>query len=70
MTLIEASPDAYVERGRIEKVHSVRNSGARGHKGLLDWCMPAIARGRMYVRTPVEIIRYDIRDRGAAGDPK
>ena len=54
----------------VEKVHGVRNSGARGHKGLLDWCVPAIAGGRMHIRTPLEIICYDIRDRGGAGDPK
>jgi hypothetical protein len=30
--------------------------------------MPVIARGRLYIRTPVEIICYDIKDRGAAGE--
>ncbi len=68
LRLIEANPNAYVEKGRIEKVHNLRNSGARGHKGLLDWNMPVIARGRLYLRTPVEIICYDIRDRSAAGE--
>lgn len=62
LTLIGANPKAYVEKGRIEHIHNVRNTGARGHKGLLDWCMPVIARGRMFIRTPVEIICYDIRD--------
>jgi hypothetical protein len=27
--------------------------------------MPVIAQGRLFIRTPVEIICYDIRDRGA-----
>ena len=34
---------------------------------LLDWNMPVIARGRLYIRTPVEIICYDIRDESADG---
>ena len=65
VTLIEANPSGYVEQGRIERVHDVRNTGARGHKGLLDWNMPVIAGGRLFIRTPVEIICYDIRDRPA-----
>jgi outer membrane protein assembly factor BamB len=68
LTLIEANPNAYVERGRIEKVHNLRNTGPRSQKGLLDWNMPVIARGRLYIRTPVEIICYDIRDRSATGE--
>ena len=66
LTLIEANPSAYVEKGRIEKVHDLSNAGFRGHKGLLDWNMPVIARGRLFIRTPVEIICYDIRDPSAA----
>jgi hypothetical protein len=62
LALIEANPNAYVEKGRIEKMHSLRNTGPRSQKGLLDWNMPVIARGRMYIRTPVELICYDIKD--------
>ena len=68
VTLIEANPSAYVEKGRIEKVHNLRNTGPRSQKGLLDWNMPVIARGRLYIRTPVEIICYDIRDRSATDE--
>jgi outer membrane protein assembly factor BamB len=67
LTLIEASPSAYVEKGRIEHVHDLRNTGPRSQKGLLDWNMPVIARGRLYIRTPVEIICHDIKDQGARG---
>jgi hypothetical protein len=63
--LIEANPKEYVETGRIDKVHTLKNTGARSQKGLLDWCMPAISRGRMYIRTPVELICYDLRDEAA-----
>jgi hypothetical protein len=71
LTLIEANPTAYVETGRIDKVHDLRNTGPRSQKGLLDWNMPVIARGRLYIRTPAEIICYDIRDGGVSGkNPK
>ena len=70
LTLIEADPTAYIERGRIEKIHELSNTGARSQKGLLDWNMPVIARGRMYIRTPTELICYDIRDRAAGGQMK
>jgi hypothetical protein len=33
---------------------------------LLDWNMPVIARGRMYIRAAVEVICYDIKDRSPA----
>jgi outer membrane protein assembly factor BamB len=67
VTLIEANPKAYVEKGRIEKVHDLRNTGPRSQKGLLDWNMPVIARGRLFIRTPVEIICYNIRDHRVSG---
>jgi outer membrane protein assembly factor BamB len=67
LTLVEANPKAYVEMGRIEKVHNLKNTGPRSQKGLLDWNMPVIAGGRLFIRTPVEIICYDIKDRGVSG---
>jgi outer membrane protein assembly factor BamB len=64
ITLIEANPNAYVEKGRIERVHDLKNTGPRSQRGLLDWNMPVISRGRMVIRTPGEIICYDIKDHG------
>lgn len=61
VTLIEANSTAYTERGKLERVHDLRNTGPSSQKGLLDWNMPVISRGRMYLRTPGEIICYDIR---------
>jgi outer membrane protein assembly factor BamB len=43
LRLIEDNPQAYVEKGRIENVHALTNTGARKHRGLLDWNMPVIA---------------------------
>jgi outer membrane protein assembly factor BamB len=62
LTLIEVNSRAYVERGRVEKVHVLKNTGPRSQKGLLDWNMPVIAAGWMYIRTPTEIICNDVRD--------
>src|SRR6185437_12564579 len=56
VTLVEANPTAYVQKGRVEKLHNVPNVGKKMQRGLLDWSMPVIAGGRMYIRTPVEII--------------
>jgi len=53
VTLIEANPQSYVERGRIEKIHDLKNTGPRSQKGLLDWNMPVISNGRLFLRTPV-----------------
>jgi len=46
----------------VERLHQLPNTGPNSHRGLLDWSMPVISRGRMFVRTPVELICYDIRD--------
>ena len=62
LTLVEANREAYTQKGRVEKLHQLPNTGRGSHRGLLDWSMPVISRGRMYVRTPGEIICYDIRD--------
>jgi outer membrane protein assembly factor BamB len=67
ITLVEANAKEYVEKGRIEKVHNLKNTGPRSSKGLLDWNMPVISRGKMVIRTPVEIICYDIKDHGVGG---
>ena len=65
LTLVEANSKVYIQKGRIEKLHTVANIGRNTHKGLLDWSMPVISKGRLYIRTPVEIICYDIKDPGA-----
>ena len=57
LTLVEANPKAYVEKGRVENLHNLTT----GQKSLLDWSMPVIAKGRMFIRTPIELICYDIR---------
>ena len=65
LTLVEANASAYTQKGRVEHLHNLTNVGKNSHKGLLDWSMPVISRGRLFVRTPVEIICYDIQGRRA-----
>ncbi|MFB3890992.1 MAG: PQQ-binding-like beta-propeller repeat protein [Phycisphaerae bacterium] len=61
LTLVKADPAAYVEKGRIERLHNVQY--ARGHEqALVDWNIPVIAHRKLIVRTPSEIICYDIAD--------
>lgn len=62
LTLIEANPKAYVEKGKVVKIHALKNTGPRSKRGLLDWNMPVISQGRMYIRTPTEMICYDIKE--------
>jgi outer membrane protein assembly factor BamB len=62
LTLVEANVAAYTQKGRVDRLHDLPNTGPNSHKGLLDWSMPVLSRGRMYVRTPLEIICYDIKD--------
>ncbi len=64
LTFIEVNPKGFVEKGKVEKLHTLKNTGPRSQKGLLDWNMPVIAGGRMYIRTPGEIICFDIKDHG------
>lgn len=62
LTLVEASASSYQQRGRVENLHPLANIGRNKERGLLDWSMPVIAGGRLFVRTPVEIICFDIKD--------
>jgi len=62
LTLVEVNRNAYTPKGRVANLHQLPNVGRGSHRGLLDWSMPVIARGRLFLRTPVEIICYDIKD--------
>src|SRR5204863_4920558 len=40
LTLVDANAGAYVQKGRVEKLHALPNTGPNSHRGLLDWSMP------------------------------
>ncbi len=54
--LIEASPKGYIEKGKVEKLHDVTN--ANGRDG--GWVMPVLSRGKLFIRTPNELICYKV----------
>ena len=54
--LVEDSLKGYVQKGKVEKLHDVTN--ARGTDG--GWVMPVLSRGKLYVRTPSELICYKV----------
>lgn len=63
LRLVEVNAEKYVEKGKIENIHNLANTpgGMATHAGLLDWNIPAISQGRLFIRTPVEMIVYDIK---------
>jgi len=64
LRLVEATPKGYVELGKVT-VHAEPNKGSHGPPGLGDWTTPALSRGRLYIRTPKELICYDVADHEA-----
>jgi len=58
LRLVEATPDGYRERGKV-KTHDVWKPTVN----LTDLVMPVLSRGKLYVRTPVELICYDVGGR-------
>ena len=61
---MEANSSGFVQKGLVDKLHTMTN--VKNVVGLLDWNMPVISRGRLFVRTPLEIICYDIKDPNAS----
>lgn len=54
--LVEASPKGYIQKGKVEKLHEVTN--AQGKDG--GWVMPVLSRGKLYVRTPGDLICFKV----------
>jgi outer membrane protein assembly factor BamB len=63
--LAEAVPTGFVEKGRIEKIHADTRRGVAAAQGLTDWVQPILSHGKMYIRTPGELICYQISDQKA-----
>ena len=59
MVLVECNPKAYTLKGKLENLHALSNDT---NPGQIDWVMPSIANGRLYLRLPTELICYDIHD--------
>ncbi|MGA2619226.1 MAG: PQQ-binding-like beta-propeller repeat protein [Thermoguttaceae bacterium] len=57
--LVEATPEGYRERGRLENFHKEEGS-------LNDWIMPVVTRGRMYLKTSWELVCVKVGHIGPA----
>ena len=55
LRLVEATPDGFRKRGEV-KTHNVRKAVLN----LVDLVSPVLSRGGLYVRTPDELILYDV----------
>ena len=62
MALVEATAEAYRQKGEFTPPDSPSHSG-RGPKA---WAYPVIANGRLYVRDQNFLWCFDIRSEGAA----
>jgi hypothetical protein len=56
LQLVEATPTGYAEKGKIEKLHAFDEKTRQVWLG--DWVMPALSNGRLFIRTPSELICY------------
>jgi outer membrane protein assembly factor BamB len=57
LLLVDASPKGYALKGKIEKLHDVASIG--GKDG--GWVMPVLSRGKLYLRTPSELICFKVK---------
>ena len=55
LRLIEATPKGYVLKGEV-KTHDVW----KPTRNLTDLVMPVLSRGRLYIRTPEELLCYQV----------
>jgi outer membrane protein assembly factor BamB len=59
VALVEATPDAYRERGRFMPSNPPERRGSAGEKA---WAYPIIAGGRLYIRDGDSLWCYDIKE--------
>ncbi len=62
LLLIEATPKGWHLAGKIEKLHSLPT--VVNSVGLVDWVLPVVSHGRLYVRLPGELVCYDAAAKG------
>ena len=66
MALVEATPEAYRERGRFALPAQPKRAVAGGSRDEHAWAYPVVANGRLYVRDLGSLWCYDVRDPKAA----
>ena len=66
VALVEATPDAYLERGRFALPAQPKRGIAGGSRDEHAWAYPVVANGRLYIRDLGSLWCYDIRTSKAA----
>jgi outer membrane protein assembly factor BamB len=64
--LIEATPDAYREKGRFTPPSQPKHVSGGGSRDEHAWAYPVVANGRLYIRDLDSLWCYDVADRPAA----
>lgn len=54
--LVEATPKGFILKGKVDKLHAVTNVWGRDG----GWVMPVLSRGKLFIRTPNELICYKV----------
>jgi outer membrane protein assembly factor BamB len=62
LRLVEANPDSYVEKGKMENLHQGASKSFYG-PGLIDFVTPVLSRGRLYVRLPDNLLCLDVKSK-------
>ena len=57
VALVEATPEAYREKGRFTPPDQPKHSG-----GVRAWAYPVVANGRLYIRDLGTLWCYDVQD--------
>ncbi len=65
LSLLELSPEKFIVKSKVEKIHSIGTISVLDARGLADCVMPVLSRGRLYVRTADELICFDVKDHNA-----
>jgi outer membrane protein assembly factor BamB len=60
LRLLEANPKQYVELGKIENMHNAVSKAFSG-PALIDYVMPVLSNGRLFVRLPGELLCLDVK---------
>lgn len=67
LSLIEATPEGYKLKGKLEKVHSFEPRGVLDHRGLTDCVSPVLSRGCLYLRCPDELLCVKVSEKVKQG---
>jgi outer membrane protein assembly factor BamB len=62
LSLVDASPEGFKLKGRVEKIHNFEPRSVIDMRGLTDCVSPVLSRGCLYVRCPDELICFKVSD--------